>query len=688
MKKITKLSLVFTSFSASVLPLVSAACNNGNSNQIKPNTGTQESDQSANNNQLTIDTNLNSLGKTMNALEIKERLDLMLESGKSNEEIINYINLFTIKPINVPTRSSLTYLNAETTGKGDLILNFKLKQDKTKSETISKKYTNFELYNEKSGESGKISGGIAQVGDLKINTDVNRNGRKIGAMEFKTKFDEQFDSVNGDATKILDWMKQYIDIEGDYSKNSKWVYTVHKSTHHHGDYNLHAYISARDRITGRVYRAFDGDGNPGITFLGWNKVKKIGNIFMEEISNVSLEGTKIKADQVAKEINSASTIDEKLNIIKKYSTESFDEYFKGDNTQVDYQIKAEENSTDINQLHLIFNVKGKAEHEFNIEKETKITLNRFFTNLKVGDYTINTADSNFKHHANELLAWIGGKQNNVHPKEIQLKEYSDQIMTIFNSDKYTDYGKKVGVAIDLIEDLVFDLQDKWEELDNYKNILTEDEKASVTKMFNNYDYVKKIRINGTLSKKANEIGELTDPIKQKQGFQELAKLMKTQLLNGWSLCLKMILSGAEKRASEYTKNNIKHIILERMIDKSKEMIANQKYDYINYQNIMENINYELDNFKFGDLENLNFEQLVEVMRNILEYSITKDSTNDNFTYEIDRNAHAPKVKDHTNSATGAKDFSVLTLTINVTNKKNNSVEPITFNIIFKHSENW
>ncbi|MBU4690712.1 hypothetical protein KQ874_03345 [Mycoplasma sp. ES3157-GEN-MYC] len=672
MKKITKITLVFTTVSTLPLPFVSAACNLDDLNNEK---------------KLIIDTNLNVLGKTMNALEIKERLDLMYESGKSNDEIIKYINLFTVKPINVPIGSTLTYLNSESTGKGDLNLSFKFKQDDGQSETITKKYSNFELYSEKGGESGKINGGIAKVGDLKLNTDVNRNGRKIGAMEFKNKFDKQFDSVNGDATKMLDWMKQYIDIEGDYSQNSKWVYKVHKSTHHHGDGNLHAYISARDRITGRVYRAFDGEGNPGITFLGWNKVKKIGNIFIEKIANVSPEGAKVKANQAAKEINSASSIDEKINIIKKYSMESFEEYFKGDNSQVDYQINAEENNDDINQLHLIFNVKGKIEKDFNIENQTTVTLNRFFTNLKVGDYTFNTVESNFKHYANELLAWIGGNQNGGHPQELKLNDYSDQVMDIFNGEDYSDFNEKSEAAGELIEELVFELQNVWGELDKYKNILTEEEKLSVVKIFNNYDFVKNARIEGTLLKKANEISKLTEADKQKQGIQELAELTKKQLLNGWALCLKMTLSKAEKRAAEYTKDNIKHTILQRMISKSKEMIENQKYSHIDYQNMMVNIDHELDNFKFGDFESLNFEQLVEVMKDNLGYSITKDSTNDNFTYEIDRNENVPKVIDHTNSATEAKDFSVLVITIKVTDKKTGIVEPKTFNIIFKHSEN-
>ncbi|QBF34479.1 hypothetical protein EG856_00855 [Mycoplasmopsis phocirhinis] len=624
---------------------------------------------------------LNNLGKMMNSIEIQNRFNKMLQNKNTNAQIIEYINLFLENKL----PHTLNSINIETVN-NDLIINY---SENNTSKSI--KLSGFETYNAKSSEEGKKEFGKINIGDISISTRVGNGGEKIGAIEFQELWSNQFDKTNGDGIKMLDWAveNKYLDVDGDY-KNSQWIYTLHRNSHHHGDSNFHTYISAEDKLTGRIYRDFDFNGQPGFTLLGWNSIAKLANIHIHKLIYVNQSGNKATTQQIATELNAAQDINQKLNVISKYTNEEFIEFKNGNNENVDYKIEIVSNpEEDLNQLRLKISFKGKAASEYQDENSALIVLNRIHTNIKIGDYTFYTSGYNGKYHASDLLSWLKpGNENGEHFQplnsfksafgfeNITNEEQFNTKLELMNSDELDNeqypYGKDALIV--LIEG--FD-KDYGIINDNHD----EQTKEFVQSLTNKY--VGNNVVEGKLDQIYNEAAKASNGslVQKQQALMTLHNKLTEYADKIGKVVINDRINSLEQRIKKYDEQHIAHTVLDALLNQAKQML-NQNTVLSDRLELADRIDSELEYFQFGDTTQMNFENLVMTLKNVLGFNIEFNQSQNSYSYELDQNF---VLKDHFYLRNGEKieDYSTLTLTINVT-QANNKI-PVSFNLLFKHT---
>ncbi|BAW18038.1 hypothetical protein MBVG596_0107 [Mycoplasmopsis bovigenitalium] len=298
-----------------------------------------------------IQLELNELGKTMHNIEIFNKVNELLDNGKNSNQIIQYLNQFFVNSIN----SEFDFVSINTLNNDQLELKLKSKKNNNRTFIIS----GLEKYIEKSPEKGKITDPFVKVGDIEISTTVAENGKRISAIEFSNIFAKKYRELNSSTQMLFDWLisNKYITITGDY-KQSNWDYFFKDTSHADGSNEFHAYISAIDKQTGKVFRSFNDKGEPGFSIFGWNQIIIAQDIHILRNSNVNKEGENITANQFINELNSINTIKQKLNVISKYTDQKFAEFAEKSIENVDYDINAK--LLENNKVSLTIKFKGKS----------------------------------------------------------------------------------------------------------------------------------------------------------------------------------------------------------------------------------------------------------------------------------------------------------------------------------------
>ncbi|MCS4537093.1 hypothetical protein NXS15_03075 [Mycoplasma sp. CSL7475-4] len=683
---------------------VAAACVKDNktvssdekNNQNNANNGKTQNDSqnnSVDNNSANVDTKnensvtfkLNDLGRTMNSVEIKNRFDKMITNNSTKAELAEYINLFLIDKL----PQSLSTINVNTSN-DDLVVNY-TENGVEKSINLS----GFERYDAKNSENGKKEFGRVKIGDISISTNVASGAEKIGAIEFQELWKNEFDRVQGDGAKMLDWAieNKYLDVDGDY-KNSEWIYTLHRNSHHHGDTNFHTYISAEDKLTGRIYRDFDHNGQPGFTLFGWNSIAKLGNIHIHKLIYVNDAGNRATTKQINDELDAASTISAKLDVIAKYTDEEFSEFKTGNNDNVDYKIDIVSSpENDLNQLRISIAFKGKAATQYEKENSALIVLNRINTKVQVGAYTFNTSGYNGNYYANDLLSWLKpGNEDGHHFKpldsfkdayvfeNITSEEQFENKLELMNSDEFDESQYPYGAEALLL--LIDGFTDK-----DY-NIISEkhdkDTKDFVNSLVNRYDSATKKRIVGKIYQDYQEAkNAATGNLEQKRQALHLLHSKLSEYANRiGKIVIDDRIRAIKQRIEKYDAEQVPHTILDALLKQAEEML-NVNKTLSDRLELADRIDQELEYFQFGDTTQMSFSDLVDTLRNRLGFNIEESAADGDYTYKLDQNSFI--VKDHSYSRDNEKieDYSTLTLTILVNNRLEQV--PVTFNLLFKHS---
>ncbi|WP_029608839.1 hypothetical protein [Mycoplasma simbae] len=620
---------------------------------------------------------LNSVGSEMNADEVEARLEKLKEQHKSNTEIWAYINQFLTQPVDA---TKATYLSAEVEGRS-----LKVKFNNAQGVESSFVLNGFEAYVAQEGETGKIERGRVQIGDISINTIIARNAQKIGAIKFQELFTQEFDRVNGDGSKLLKWAKdnQYLDIEGEFGENSQWIYTFHRNSHNHGDGNFHAYISAEKKDTGRVYRGFDAEGHPGFTLYGWNRIALIENIHIYKHNVVNEAGRKIKASDFITELKEAADITAKLNVIKKYSSQDFEAFTSGNNSQIDYEITPVEKADELNQVIVKIKVKGKGATEYTEANTHDIVFNRFYTDVQIGELRLNTSQyTNGKVSAEEIKTWLTSASSGAHPTLAEKQAFS---YTFTNVTQESEVEAKISElresedesnsesTIEGLKELIlnYDIED------NADNLYTA-EQVEYAKSLNDV-YRRGQLTPGKLTQAVNAVTAATTLDDKKQKLQELSTLIQESRKKLIEIVVEGRLKKANERIAQYTSSNIAHENLKSYVARAQE-VKNGTFKLETVADVLTAIDTELEDFLYGDANSISFADLKNTLTQRVGFSFSGEET-PAYTYEFLSNTVAVKQHTYTIKSETIKDYVTLSLTVKVTKVADNTSQNITFNLI-------
>ncbi|TQC51295.1 hypothetical protein E1I18_03300 [Mycoplasmopsis mucosicanis] len=672
MKK--RLSIYLSSFCVG-LPIIvaSAACSN-------PNTGASDTDTLSD--QKHLKTSL--LGKELNAFEVNRRIENMLANNQSSAEIIDYINQFIDDKIN---NQKYEFVKSEI-DKDSLKLTLK----DTNKNQLTIFIDQFQKYEQKDSESGKKVSGWVNLGDIEINTVVGDEAKKLDADEFKRFIEKKNKEFKNDGYKLLKFLRDnnYLEIKN-LDENSKWKYTYIDKSHTHGLYDFHAYFVAEDKKTGKLFREYDENGQPGFSLKGWKRILKVGEIWVPLTIKVNKDAQKSKLAEFKNSFKNASSIKQKIEIIHSISNAKFGDLEKVDLSKYNYSLELIETQNKLNEIILKASVKSKEATE-NDEEDNKSNtvyalIKDFDTEISAGNYQFNTSIRFNGFDVNQIKGILGAGSNSEHPQKVEEETFEElsvpELKTVQEVNEFLakligQKDKTLAFSIEKIKEFIFEAEitddDKYTAEDKkYVNSLIDVPLSKGRVQKGQYSLlVDKVNSASSLEQKISAVKELHKLI------LETRKKLSDLVLNTNKKLM-------DERIKFYKQQNIKYTSLEKLYEQNNEFLNASKHPaFEKVIELSENISEELNDFLYGDQDSLTFEQVMSVLKNKIGVQFSKFiQSDDKFEYKFD-NKSVKVTQNHYNSEYNIKESNnkIVSFSAQITEKSTKKTSDITVNLVF------
>ncbi|QSF13769.1 hypothetical protein [Mycoplasma sp. Mirounga ES2805-ORL] len=648
MRKKTFRYLTFSSLIAtSSIPMIAAGCNNNESSDSKANK----------NSYLTI--KLNDEGKKMTNFEVGDNLLQLKKENRTVNEIVEYLNKFTSEDNKITLEKNKIYSFLGFKNFGDDINVYFEVNDLTNIEFKTYQLQGFKKYVSQGLEGDvNISGEGVRIGDLLIKEHVTDLGAKIDAMTFDKMAKLEYSKLDRDPQKVLEWLKQYIQIEGEIN-DSLWEYNFNiTQSHHHGEYHYHLYIGAKNKKTGDLAKGFDSLGHPGIHVMGWYSQEEYGDFSF--LNFVNAKGTTIKADTFVEELKNEDTFAKKLEVLKKYVSANYDKY-DPEKSKYEYVIDNDSIEADSSNNSVSLSIKIKEKSKPDVEDnwiEKSLTFNGFWTQVTVGDYLFNVKWPKDKVSASDVEEWFTAN-NNDHSEVVDINLTDDAFEKITDPSQFKARFEKMASEFDNGA-----IADSWEISDG--NEYTSEEKEEAAKLNQNAlidvfgPYAGWPRVFTLV--KENE-GKSID--EQNTLLEKCFNDAKSKTIIIKKIFLSKMIRDAKKVEEKYTNANIKHDILKSLIENAIE-IHEKSTSLKAITNAYDGLEEEIENFVKGDLVKLEFDEICNLL-NERGFIVAKNTDQNIFEYAIDYD----QTKRH---------GSYVSVSIKVTNKNTHESKNVEFNI--------
>lgn len=186
------------------------------------------------------------------------------------------------------------------------------------------------------------------IGSFVFHPSAKDEGKKMTSKDFLDLLNNVDEEHNHEPKDIINFLKQYVDIDGTYDANDKYEYAFNvEKTHTHGSGALHLYTYYREKGKNQKWV------EKSINIVGWGSNFEMGGL---KFNNAGIKDAKqanedpgfyTSPHQILWEMESKSTFDEQLAVLKKYCKVK-DE---SDKNKYDYKFNFKESWDEIQYRH-------------------------------------------------------------------------------------------------------------------------------------------------------------------------------------------------------------------------------------------------------------------------------------------------------------------------------------------------